>query len=300
MIAGFLEPDEGEIRFDGRPDRRRAAVAARPRARVPELRALAAPVGLRARGVRPARAARAAGRAARAGGRGAAHGRPRGAGASAPRPALRRPAAAGGAGPHARCCSRARCCSTSRCRTSTRALRAQMRVELRRLHRELGDHDGLRHPRPGGGDGAVHAPGRPRPRRRSCSSARRSTSTAARAPASSPTSWAAPMRCPARSRRAAGRSGWRRAATGGGRGRAPAGGAVLLPRAPGDGAAAAGDAGTRSNRFPARVTSAVFLGGRYDCELVLAGGVTLRAEVPAVAAMAPPPGDSDGGRAAAR
>ena len=54
----------------------------------------------------------------------------------------------------------------------------------------------------------------------------------------------------------------------------------------------AGDAGETVNRFPAQVTSAVFLGGRYDCEVALASGLTLRAEVPAAAAVAPRPGDA--------
>jgi ABC-type Fe3+/spermidine/putrescine transport system ATPase subunit len=35
------------------------------------------------------------------------------------------------------------------------------------------------------------------------------------------------------------------------------------------------------NRIYATLTSAVYLGGRWDCELSLAGGVTLRAEIPA-------------------
>jgi ABC-type Fe3+/spermidine/putrescine transport system ATPase subunit len=36
-----------------------------------------------------------------------------------------------------------------------------------------------------------------------------------------------------------------------------------------------------ANRFTGRVTGAVYLGGRYDCELALAGGLTLRAEIAA-------------------
>ena len=53
---------------------------------------------------------------------------------------------------------------------------------------------------------------------------------------------------------------------------------------------AAGAAGP--NHFPGRIGAAVFLGGRYDCEVTLAGALTLRAEVPAGAASpAPSPGE---------
>ena len=46
------------------------------------------------------------------------------------------------------------------------------------------------------------------------------------------------------------------------------------------------------NHFPGRIGAAVFLGGRYDCEVTLAGDVTLRAEVAAGAASpAPSPGE---------
>ncbi|HEV8615159.1 MAG TPA: ABC transporter ATP-binding protein [Methylomirabilota bacterium] len=47
------------------------------------------------------------------------------------------------------------------------------------------------------------------------------------------------------------------------------------------------------NHFAGRVTGAVYLGGRYDCELALATGVTLRAEIAASGAGAGPQvGDS--------
>lgn len=46
------------------------------------------------------------------------------------------------------------------------------------------------------------------------------------------------------------------------------------------------------NRFTARVTGVVFLGGRYDCDVTLAGDVTLRAEVLAGGG-APPPQAGD-------
>jgi ABC-type Fe3+/spermidine/putrescine transport system ATPase subunit len=42
------------------------------------------------------------------------------------------------------------------------------------------------------------------------------------------------------------------------------------------------------NRLFATVAGAVFLGGRWDCELALAGGLVLRAELPAGGATAPP------------
>ena len=46
------------------------------------------------------------------------------------------------------------------------------------------------------------------------------------------------------------------------------------------------------NRLFATVESAVYLGGRWDCELSLAGGLTLRAQLPASAAGTPPkPGE---------
>ncbi len=47
------------------------------------------------------------------------------------------------------------------------------------------------------------------------------------------------------------------------------------------------------NRFTAAVIGAVYLGGRYDCEIALSGGVALRAEMGAGATTAAPkPGDS--------
>jgi ABC-type Fe3+/spermidine/putrescine transport system ATPase subunit len=42
------------------------------------------------------------------------------------------------------------------------------------------------------------------------------------------------------------------------------------------------------NRLVARVRSAVYLGGRHDCELTVGDGLRLRAELPATAATAPP------------
>jgi ABC-type Fe3+/spermidine/putrescine transport system ATPase subunit len=54
----------------------------------------------------------------------------------------------------------------------------------------------------------------------------------------------------------------------------------------------AGAAADAPNRFTGRIASAVFLGGRHDCEIALADGLTLRAEVPASGAtVAPFPGD---------
>ena len=44
-------------------------------------------------------------------------------------------------------------------------LRVQMRIELAKLHKTLGDHDDLRHPRPGRGDDAGRPHRRARPRR---------------------------------------------------------------------------------------------------------------------------------------
>jgi len=49
------------------------------------------------------------------------------------------------------------------------------------------------------------------------------------------------------------------------------------------------------NHVTATVQSAVYLGGRYDCELALGEGLVLRADVPASAATAPPkPGEAVG------
>jgi ABC-type Fe3+/spermidine/putrescine transport system ATPase subunit len=42
------------------------------------------------------------------------------------------------------------------------------------------------------------------------------------------------------------------------------------------------------NRLFATLAGAVYLGGRWDCELTLAGGTTLRAEMPAAAGTVPP------------
>ena len=47
------------------------------------------------------------------------------------------------------------------------------------------------------------------------------------------------------------------------------------------------------NHFAGRIMSAVFLGGRYDCEVALADGIPLRVEVPAgVAGVAPTPDET--------
>jgi ABC-type Fe3+/spermidine/putrescine transport system ATPase subunit len=46
------------------------------------------------------------------------------------------------------------------------------------------------------------------------------------------------------------------------------------------------------NRFTATVQSVVYLGGRYDCELVLGAGLVLRADLPASAAVASPNPDA--------
>jgi ABC-type Fe3+/spermidine/putrescine transport system ATPase subunit len=51
-------------------------------------------------------------------------------------------------------------------------------------------------------------------------------------------------------------------------------------------------AGSGTNTFAATVHGAVYLGGRHDCELTLGEGLRLRADLPASAATAPPaPGD---------
>ncbi|MBI4247226.1 MAG: ABC transporter ATP-binding protein [Candidatus Rokubacteria bacterium] len=71
----------------------------------------------------------------------------------------------------------------------------------------------------------------------------------------------------------------------------PAGGPVFclvrpeaIQRAPAD--------ARHPNRIFATVASVVYLGGRWDCELALAGGLALRAEMPAAAGAAPPrPGE---------
>ena len=56
MIAGFEMPDAGRIRFGGEDVTARAGEPAQHRLRVPELRAVSAPVGVRERRLRPARA----------------------------------------------------------------------------------------------------------------------------------------------------------------------------------------------------------------------------------------------------
>ena len=49
--------------------------------------------------------------------------------------------------------------------------------------------------------------------------------------------------------------------------------------------------GVHANRFEAKVASAVYVGGRWDCELALPGSVTVRAELPAGGGLrAPEPG----------
>ena len=71
-----------------------------------------------------------------------------------------------------------------------------------------------------------------------------------------------------------------------GAGRGPAVLCVIRPESVRPAAGAGGP-----NRIGAAVASAVFLGGRYDCELRLDGGVRLRAEIPAGGgAPAPAPG----------
>jgi putative spermidine/putrescine transport system ATP-binding protein len=72
----------------------------------------------------------------------------------------------------------------------------------------------------------------------------------------------------------------------------PAGAAVLcLIRPEAVHLSAVGDA-AGPNRFAATLAGAVYLGGRYDCEVALAGGHGLRAEMPASGGAVPPkPGD---------
>jgi ABC-type Fe3+/spermidine/putrescine transport system ATPase subunit len=68
------------------------------------------------------------------------------------------------------------------------------------------------------------------------------------------------------------------------------GAVVCLIRPEAVGMGAAGDGGP--GRLPATVVGAVYLGGRYDCDLSLPGGERLRAEVPAGAGRAAPrPGE---------
>ena len=65
MIAGFEDVTSGVLRLDGVERRRRAALPAPRQHRLPELRALPAPVGLRQRRLRPAHPKVDGGRAAR-------------------------------------------------------------------------------------------------------------------------------------------------------------------------------------------------------------------------------------------
>ena len=101
MIAGFVEPSGGAIRLEGRDLLAVKPAQARPRHRVPELRAVPAYDGGGERGVRPRDAGRRGGRAHQARRRDAGAGRPRGLRGALPAPALGRPAAARGAGPRA-------------------------------------------------------------------------------------------------------------------------------------------------------------------------------------------------------
>ena len=49
------------------------------------------------------------------------------------------------------------------------------------------------------------------------------------------------------------------------------------------------------NHFAATVRTAVYLGGRYECELRLGAGLTVRADLPSTATTPPPrPGDTLG------
>ena len=102
LIAGFVEPTAGRILIDGEDVTGRPAAPARPRRGVPVLRPLPASVGLRERGLRPARAARRQRGDRPAGGRGPRPRAPRGARAPAAGGAVRRHAAARGPGARAR------------------------------------------------------------------------------------------------------------------------------------------------------------------------------------------------------
>ena len=154
MIAGFEKPDAGRIRFGDQDVTGAAGEPAQHRLRVPELRAVPAPVGLRERRVRPARARLAADDVAAPRRRRAGAGRARRLRAAVLRPALRRRAAARRARPRdrhppARAAVR---------RAAVESRRQAARADAPRDPRPAAaprDHHRLRHARPGGGDGGV-------------------------------------------------------------------------------------------------------------------------------------------------
>ena len=145
MIAGLEHLSGGEIRVGSRVvdsvarRRLRAAREARDGPRLPELRALAAPdhrAQHRLRAPAPEGAARPSARSGST--KRHADARHRDTTATAIRRSFR---AGSSSASRWRACwrsTRRSCCSTSRCRTSTRALRLEMRAELKRLHREFG------------------------------------------------------------------------------------------------------------------------------------------------------------------
>ena len=102
MLAGFVGARHRPHRRGRRADRSRSAVEAQCRHGLPAVRALAPHVGVRERGLRPPRPRRAHGGRRAQGPGGARPGRARRRRRAAPVRAVRRPAAAGGAGPHAR------------------------------------------------------------------------------------------------------------------------------------------------------------------------------------------------------
>ena len=89
-----------------------------------------------------------------------------------PQPALGRRAAARRAGARRRHPARACCCSTSRCRTSTPSCASQMRERDPRPAEAARHHHGLRHARPGRGDGGLRPHRRDEPAAASCRRAR--------------------------------------------------------------------------------------------------------------------------------
>ena len=120
MIAGFVEPTAGAITLEGRDLTGGQARQARPRHRVPELRAVPAHDGGRERRLRPRDAGRRRGPSATSASSetlalvGLA-----GFADRYPAPHVGRPAAARGAGPRAGHPAAASCCSTSRSPIST-------------------------------------------------------------------------------------------------------------------------------------------------------------------------------------
>ncbi len=281
MIAGFLEPDEGEIRLDGRsvaglpPWRRDLGLVFQSYALWPHLSVFEhVAFGLRERRVpRDALRAQVADALRLVGLEGLAERRPSQlSGGQQQRVALARTLVL-----------RPRALLLDEPLSNLDArLRAQMRVELRRLHAELGittvyvTHDqdeamALSTRIAVLDRGALVQVGTPadvyrRPRTRFVAEF---LGAANLLPG---TLHAGPGGCQAR---LAGGLALTVAA-----GAMPDGAAVLCFVRP-EAVRVASAGGGEVNRFVATLTSAVYLGGRYDCELALDGGVVLRADLPA-------------------